>query len=249
MAEPQKKEAVPQAQKYRALKVTISGDYYNSKKEKVDFDKVVGVIPWCDEDKGLASMHVRGRYAIMWIKAAKNDDGTPKYPERIDRIHQCFIDDVVETKASFSFVGKDIKELTQEELQDLATAKNITKVPLPNSGHSKRSMLELTYAAYCQFVLNKKLKPEPHEAGFNFSKLPSLFLDASGRVDNTRKLSNDEVIEAEMRGKKVNLGESKASSENAFSLEELKQLAEETGVAYDDGITHADLYKALFSAK
>ncbi len=249
MAEPQKK-AAPEAAKYRALKVTISGDYYNSKKEKVDFDKVEGVIPWCDEEKGIASMHVRGRYAINWIKNAKNDDGTPKYPERIDRIHQCFIDDVEETKASFSFIGKDIKELSQEELQDLATAKNIMKVPLPNSGHSKRSMLELTYAAYCHFVLNKKLKPEPHEPGFNFSKLPSLFLDASGRVDNTRKLSNDEVIEAEMRGKKVNLGESKASSENAFSLDELKQLyTETTGQPPDDGITHADLYKALFSAK
>lgn len=248
MAEALKKEN--SRPKYRALKVTISGSYYNSKKEKVDFDKVVGVIPWCDEEKGLASMHVRGRYAVMWIKAEKEEDGkTLKYPERIDRIHQCFIDDVEETKADFSFIGKDIKELSQDELQDLATAKNIMKVPLPNSGYSKRSMLELAYAAYCQFVLGKKLKPEPHEAGFNFSKLPSLFLDASGRVDNTRKLSNDEVIEAEMRGKKVELGSTKASSENAFSIEELKQLAEETGIAYEEGVTHAELYKALFSAK
>lgn len=247
MAEPKKKEA--QASKYRALKVTISGDYYNSKKEKIDFDKVEGFIPWCDEDKGLASMHVRGRYAMNWIKNAKDEDGKPKYPERIDRIHQCFVDDVEEAKSSFSFIGKDIKELSQEELQDLATAKNIMKIPLPNSGHSKRSMLELAYAAYCSVVLKQKLKPEPHEVGFNFKKLPSLFLDASGRVDNTRKLSNDEVIEAEMRGKKVNLGESKVSSENAFSLEELKQLAEETGISYEEGVTHADLYKAVFGNK
>lgn len=247
MAEPKKKEA--QASEYRALKVTISGDYYNSKKEKIDFDKVEGFIPWCDEDKGLASMHVRGRYAMNWIKNAKDEDGKPKYPERIDRIHQCFVDDVEEAKSSFSFIGKDIKELSQEELQDLATAKNIMKIPLPNSGHSKRSMLELAYAAYCSVVLKQNLKPEPHEVGFNFKKLPSLFLDASGRVDNTRKLSNDEVIEAEMRGKKVNLGESKVSSENAFSLEELKQLAEETGIAYEEGVTHADLYKAVFGNK
>ena len=56
--------------KHRMLKVTISGSYYNSKKEKVDYDKVTGVIPWCDEDQGLVTMHVQGRYVRKWIKDA-----------------------------------------------------------------------------------------------------------------------------------------------------------------------------------
>ena len=232
--------------KHRMLKVTISGSYYNSKKEKVDYDKVTGVIPWCDEDQ--ATMHVQGRYVRKWIKDAVDADGKPKYTERFDKLHQTFIDKIEETSGTLSFVGKDIKELSPDELQDLATAKDIRTIPLPNSGHSSRAMLEKAYEGYSKVVLKRKLKPAPHEAGFSFAKLPSIILTAEGRVDTARKITNDEVIEAAMRGSKVSYGESGSKPEERFSLEELQTLAEEAGVDYDGNTTHAQLYKAVFGS-
>ena len=233
---------------HRMLKVTISGSYYNSKKEKVDYDKVSGVIPWCDEEEGLVTMHVQGRYVRKWIKEAVDSDGKPKYTERFDKLHQTFIDNIEETSGTLSFVGKDIKELSPDELQDLATAKDIRTIPLPNSGHSNRSMLEKAYAGYSKVVLKRKLKPAPHEAGFNFAKLPSIILTAEGRVDTSRKITNEEVITAAMRGSKVNYGERDSKPEERFSLDELQTLAEEAGVEFDEGTTHAQLYKAVFGS-
>lgn len=231
----------------KQLQVTISGTYYNSKKEKVDFDKIVGHIPLVSEEH--AAMHVRGRYAVRWIKEAKDKKGELLYPERIDRLHQCFIDNIREVEGKeFSFVGKDIKEMSQDELQDLATAKDIRAVPLPASGFSKRNMLELAYAGYCKSVLKRPLKPAPHEAGFNFSKLPALVVDGSVRVDNTKKLSNDEVIEGAQRPQKGELN-TKPTPETAFSREELCQLADEAEIEYDENTSHADLYKAVFGGK
>jgi hypothetical protein len=242
------KKDTTQAQRVdRMLKVTISGYYINSSKEKIDFDKVSGIIPWVDEEKGLASFHTRGRYAKKWIsEAIDKDTGKPKYPERIEKIQQCFVDDIEETTGTLSFVGKNIKELTMDELQDLATAKDIRTIPLPKSGHSNRSMLALAYAGYCKYVLKRPLKPQPHEEGFNFTKLPNIILDDKRRVETARKITNDEVIEAAMRGTKVNYGEGKTSPEERFSPEELQMLADEAGIEYDESTTHAQLYKAVF---
>ena len=170
MAEPQKKPEPKQpAQRVdRMLKVTISGYYINSAKEKIDFDKVSGLIPWVDEEKGLASFHTRSRYAKKWIsEEIDKETGKPKYKERIERIQQCFVDDVEEASGHLTYIGKNIKELTMDELQDLATAKDIRTIPLPKSGHSNRSMLALAYAGYSKYILKRPLKPAPHEEGFN----------------------------------------------------------------------------------
>ena len=48
-------------------------------------------------------------------------------------------------------------------------------------------------------------------------KLPAIILDDKKRTETARKITNDEVIEAAMRGSKVNYGEGKTSPEERFS--------------------------------
>lgn len=239
MAQAQQK---PQAQD-RFLEFTISGSYYNSKKETVDFDGVKGRIPFCDEDNGVGSMHVRGRFAARWIKDAVKADGTQKYPERLEKLRQVFVDDVQPVSGKLSFVGKDIKELSIEEMQELAVAKDLRFIPLPNSGMSKRDMLIRTYVAYSEKVLLKKIKYQ--EENFNFAKLPSIILTADLRQEKAQKITNDEVIELEGRPTKSAYGE-KDNPKARFSMEELLQIAEQKSLDVVEGATFEDLYAMCF---
>lgn len=243
-----KTEAAPDAQngRDRFLKFTISGEYYNSKKEKIDFDRVVGVIPYCDEENGVGSMHVRGRYAARWIKEALKPDGSKLYPDRIEKIRQCHIDDVEEVTGTLSFVGKDIKELTIEEMQDLATSKDLRFIPVPNTGYSKRDMLIRAYVAYADKVLRKKVKWQ--DADFVFAKLPPIILNATPRKEVSKKITNEEIIEREQNAKMTKYGE-KDDPKNRFTLAELMILADNKQIEYDaQEVTFDELYAKLFTA-
>lgn len=232
------------AQKYKMLKFTISGSYYNSKNEAFDFDRVEGVIPWCDEEKGIGSMHVRGRYAEKWVREAVDKKGNRLHPERIDRMCQVFIDNVEETTGELSFVGKDIKELSIDEMQDLATAKDIRFIPVPRSGMSLRDLRVRAYVGYAELVLKKKIKYQ--DEGFNFSKLPSIFLDASGRIDNAQKVTNDEIIDNELVTKPLGLGE-RDDPRNRFTLAELKELADSKNIDYPEDLSDDELFSELYA--
>lgn len=253
MAQPQSKPTqvinptgMKQAGIHRFLEFTISGTYYNSKKELIDFDKVVGKIPFCDEENGVGSMHVRDRFAAKWVKEAMNRDGEPKYPDRIDRMHQIFIDDVQETTGTLSFVGKNIKDLSIDEMQDLAVAKDIRFIPLPKAGMSKRDMLIRTYVGYAEKVLKKTIKYQ--EESFNFAKLPDLILDGQGRKEISQKLSNEEMIDLEADKMKAPVGLGERDNPKArFSKEELCQILDGKKISYDPSSSFDDLYQKAFS--
>ncbi len=189
-------------------------------------------------------MHVRGRFAEKWVRDAVNPDGTKKYPERIHKMRQVFIDDVKLTEGTLSYVGKDIKELSVDEMQDLAVAKDLRFIPLPSSGISKRDMLIRTYVAYAEKVLLKKIKYQ--EDGFNFSKLPSIILDAKFRKEISQKLSNEEILEREQAPTKTALG-GKDDPKARFTMDELRQVAEQKNIEVLDGTTFDELYSQLFS--
>lgn len=229
----------------RYLEFTISGCYYDSKKETIDFEDVVGKIPMCDEEQGLGSMHVRRRFAQKWIKAALDKNGDPKYPVRIEKLRQVFIDDIKETTGTLSFVGKDIKALSIDEMQELAVAKDLRFVPLPGAGLSKRDMLIRTYVAYSEKVLLKKIKFQEEE--FNFAKLPQIILDSTGRTDKEGKITNEEMIAREQENTTTDLN-SKDNPKDRFSLVELKSLADSKNISYPSNIGFDDLYSYLFSA-
>lgn len=246
MAQAQKKETAPEHGKHRYLEFTISGSYYNSKKEVIDFDKVVGKIPFCDEENGVGSMHVRDRFAAKWVKETLDASGEEKYPERIDRMRQIFVDDVQETTGTLSFVGKSLKDLSIDEMQELAVAKDIRFIPLPKSGMSKRDMQIRAYVGYAEKVLKKTIKYQ--EEGFNFAKLPDITLDAQGRKEVSQKLSNDEMIdlEADKMKQPVGLGE-RDDPKKRFTIEELREILDGKKVSYDQNATFDELYQKAFS--
>ena len=248
MAKAAKKEEVEIEQgEHEFLEFTISGSYYNSKKEIVDFDNIKGKIPVCDEENGVGSMHVRGRFAARWIKDAKDANDEPRYPERVHKLRQVHIDDVQPATGEYSFSGKNIKELNVNEMQELAVAKDLRFIPLPEAGYDLRDMRTRTYVAYAEKVLKKKIKFQDED--FNFAKLPAIFLDASLRRETSLKLTNEEIIEQEQKGsgKAVNYGE-KDDPKNRFTLEELKTLADTKNIEYPEDIEFDDLYSQLFTA-
>lgn len=246
MTNPQKKTATPEpVGNDKMLKFTITGSYYNSKKEIIDFDGVEGVIPFCDEDNGVGSMHVRDRYARKWVRDAKKADGEPRYPDRIHKMRQVHIDDVQATKGTLSFVGKNIKDLSIDEMQDLAVSKDLRGVPLPEEGMSRRDVLVRCYAAYSDKVLKKEVKI--NEPDFNFMKLPAILLDSAFRTEKSQKFTNEEIIGREQQQTITNYGE-REDAEKRISLAELKTLADGKNIAYSDMVTHKELYAKIFSA-
>lgn len=233
MARPKKSDKV------KALKVTISGSYRTANRDIVDFDDVSGIIPFVDED--LAAMHVRGRYAVMWVKNAVDKAGAKLYPKRIEDMRQVFIDDIEEIEVDeFSYVGKDIKELTFEEMQDLATAKDLRSIPLPKelSGTSLREMREKAYLAYSEKVLGRYIDPNKPE--YNYAKLDKLRIDGDVRREATGKITNEEMIEQEQKNP------STEPPKKNLTLDDLKNIAKHKGIQVQPDIGFDELYGKLY---
>lgn len=229
----------------KALKVTISGSYRNSKREVFDFEDVSGVIPVVDHD--LAAMHVRGRYALPWVKGATDKEGNKRYPERIEDMRQVFIDEIkeIELKEPMSFIGKDIKEMTFEELQDLATFKDLRTIPLPKelSGVSLREMRVAAYAAYSDAFFGTDLNKEKDQEGFNYAALPPMVVNDGSRRDPTVKLSNDEVLEQEQKRMDVN-----STPKANMTIDELRKIAKTKNIAFTQNTGFDDLYNKIYGA-
>lgn len=224
----------------KALQVTISGSYRTATKEVVDFDDLTGIVPYVDED--VAIMHVRRRYAIMWITGLKDEAGDKVYPKRVDSMRQVFIDDIKEVDVEqFSYVGKDIKELSFPELQDLATAKDLRLIPLPKetSGISLREMRVRAYADYSEKVKGAPIDYKSNE--FNYAKLPSMIVDGDVRVDMSEKISNEEIISSEQKSPSTD------DPRSRFTLDELKQLAQQKGIRGYQNMKFETLYKKLYT--
>lgn len=225
----------------KLLQVTISGSYRNSKKENIDFENVVGIVPFIDHD--LAIMHVRDRYAHVWIKAATNADGSKTYPERVEDTRQVFIDEIKEIEGEqFSFVGKDIKEMTFDEMQDLAVANDLRTVPLPKeiSGVSLREMRVEAYAAYSMRFFKHDIGKD--KEGFNFASLPPLVVGGTVSRDTSGKITNEEILEQEQ--KKADI---KSTLKTTLTMDEMKGIAKMKNITYPENISFDALYSLLYS--
>ena len=220
---------------------TISGSYHNSKKEICDYEGVKVNVPYT-ESQEIGEMHMQSRYAMA---AVRKDERFKE--DRVHKMRQVFVDDVAVVEGMFSFVGRGIKDLYDEEMQDLATAKDLRGIPLPKlqSSMSLRDMRVLTYLAYSEKVLGQALKREDVER--DFSKLQNHRLSADVRTETSGKVTNDEIIEKEMSTKATG-----NDAEDRFTLAELKKLADSKGIVYDqnskdDGKLFKFLYGKLFS--
>lgn len=212
----------------KLLKAVISGSYRTTDNEVVDFDDLSGAIPHTHED--VAIMHLQGRYAVQWIRQAKKTDGSALYPLRVESIRQVFVDSLTEAEGDLTYVGKDIREMSQPELQDLATAKDLRSIPLPVelSGASLREMRAAAYRAYAELDENEVNTD-------NLSRLPPLVVDAAVRRDSRRTESLDDVLSREV--------ETRPIDEPEMSLADLKAEARRRGIPFHPNIG-ADTLKA-----
>lgn len=242
----------------KALKATISGSYRDSKSELVDFENVVGYLPYVDEEH--AKMHIRGRYAIMWIIAATDKAGEKLYKSRLDATHQVFIDSLEEVEHDFSYIGKDIKEMSYDELQDLATAQDLRRIPLPKqvSGVDLREMRSMAYMDYAAQVLGmddtnrldeKRPIPvaeriNPAITGYDFAKLRPIVVGGDIRTDDRKKLTNEEVLELEAAT--TNLTSKPGST---LSHDDLKQIAKDKNIKFHPNIGYDGLYEKIFGTR
>lgn len=183
----------------KALKATISGSYVGADREIFDFSNLSGTLPYQAED--IATMHIRGRYALMWITKSE------AHKARVMSIRECYIDELVEVDAKFSFVGKNIQEMTREELQDLATAKDLRGIPLFRT--SERDMREKAYIAYCDKILDQdvmhktlvrdgnrqtEILVKPGDIGFNFMKLNPIIVGNAENREEEAKPDNEAIL-------------------------------------------------------
>lgn len=230
----------------KAWAITISGSYRNADKEAIDFGGLNGFIPFIDEE--IAVQQIRKRYAAMWIILSG------KYKERLQSVREVFIDkmEVVEITKGFTYIGKNITDMTYEELQDMATANHLQEIPLYKKTSLRQSQ-NVAYAAFASKIL--KLQPKSQSKddvrawklltdyrtdGFNAMKNPPIIVGGKTHRDYSQKISNEEVIEQEMK--------SAANPKTTLTMEELQEIARQKKIDVPDGIAFNDLYNLLYVA-
>jgi len=225
----------------KALKLTISGSYRNAKHEAIDFENVTGIVPVVEHD--LAVYHMQSRYALRWIKAALTSDGDKMYPERVDDMRQTFTDNFEEVDVTLSFLGKNIKDMTADELQDLAAYKDLRTIPLPQevSGVSLRELRVAAYAAYSDAFNGTSLMKEKDQEGFNYATLPALVIAGEARRDPTVKLTNEEVLELEQKRMDVS-----STPKSNMTIDDLRKVAKQKNIQVSANMGFDDLYTKIY---
>ena len=188
----------------KALKFTVSGSFH-SNKQIFDYDGVTGVVPFQDHD--IATMHVMTRFVPLWI--AKD----ARYKNRIESVRECFIENIEEVTHEFSFVGKNIIDMSQEELQDLALAKDFRQIPIVRAASNivarTKAYIECAIAFNHEdpSMVRDKITGNFVKREINIRDMPPMIItDALMRRDDTLKLSNEEILAGEV-GKRINAEE------------------------------------------
>jgi hypothetical protein len=219
----------------KALKITISGSYKTEgkSKERVDFMDMERIIPYVPEE--FAAQQVRARYARMWLIL------DPKYKKRpsIGR-PSVYIDksEVIENH-DFGFEGKDIRAMDVEELQDLACAFSLRRIPLFQEADLRR-MRTIAYAEYNNEVLSNG-KLDYNESGFNIMDYDPIIVK-SAAVEVKKN-----PIEALIPKEDGTLPDGSAvPKRGSVSIDELKEVAKELGVKFNPKVPYDVLYDKVY---
>lgn len=135
---------------HKMLKVTVSGSFRTevaTDKNRFNFDGVTGLMPFCEDD------YVIGHACRMFPIWLKNDKKIKANYEGLVKLH---VDSWEEAEGKPICIGKDIKEMSWEELQSLACYKKLREIPLFKQG-DLRSAREKAYERYCSAVLGKRV--------------------------------------------------------------------------------------------
>ena len=227
------------------LKVKIEGDYYTHSKT-MEFFTLEGVIPDVpvkDEEggvhEGMVLSHMQNRYFWLWSK----DAGL----KGVSTLRTCSISSISEVNGKPSFVGKNIKDMSWVELQDLAVAHNLLEVPHPQV-YSLKEAREKAYQVYSRDILGREI--DPRDPGYSYLKLPDLFVDDDGRIAETaHKKDNEEILNEEGANRNVNQKgkTTDGGKKKRITFAELKKVAKDRNIEYNDSEGYDILYKKVFS--
>lgn len=227
-----KAPASPKVKHYACLEVTISGTYHTGKPgEYEDYSNVKIIIPNCAEE--VVKNHVRRRYAKDAVQAEVRDN---PHKGRVDKIRTMYIDGIDKVQGELTFVGKDIREMTRVELQDLATAKDLRDLPDGDSVRDLRVMRNFAYASYSTHVLKKKRNAM--KESIDISKEPPIVVkDAGVQRDATKKINPEEFIQRT---------QDRMSHESTLTMTDLKRIADSKDIEYHPDTGFDQLYKLVY---
>lgn len=212
------------------LRVTISGDFRTNGKngsEIVDFENVVGVMPFCEED--FIMFNVQNRMLQLWLKADK------RYTQHFEMMRTVHIDNVETIEGEPEIVGKNIKEMSWEELQILAAYKHLRNIPAYRTT-DLRYAREVAYCEYSRLILNAGINREDEK--FNFAKLPAIIVDAeSSPAEPPKQVSNDEVLKGEQVKNRID--------DQTFTMEELRAIAKEKKIKLPPHVSYDKAVKLV----
>jgi len=202
----------------KALKVKTSGTFINRRNEIEDYQGVEGVMPFVEDD-GIVLSALRGKYMQYWLR----DKGF-----NVKSIREVYIDSIEETEKDFSYVGKNINDLSLMEIQDLAVAKELL---IPSKGG-------LAY-----------LRKRAYMAMYNH-----LFKTNLTDVDQIEGLTEEIVINKKLEKKPVKVitpeksieMEIKSINKEKYTLDDLKTILDKKGIKYHHRAGFDKLYELAF---
>lgn len=162
------------------LKVKISG-YYKSGKENVDFNTEV-TMPECANNKVLSNVQNRVLHRVF--KDAERPFGSAG---------KCWVDDVKKDDKEPTFIGKNLKELSWDEIQEVAIAYDLNKVPL----YRTCSLREARVSAYKEYCNN--VKGKDFEDDYDYANAPDICIGEKKVVFN-KKAKTETKVEVEEEG-------------------------------------------------
>lgn len=162
------------------LNVKISG-YYKSGRENIDFNTEI-TMPECANTKVLANVQNRVLHRVF-------KDADKPY----SAAGKCWVDDVKKDDKEPNFVGKNLKELDWDEIQEVAIAYDLTKVPLYRTC-SLREARVAVYKEYCNNVKNRNIAND-----FDYSVAPDVTIGEK-KVTTKKKIKVEADAETETEG-------------------------------------------------
>lgn len=146
-----------ETKKRMMLEVTCSGSFRTSPatdQNRYDFNDVKVVIPECSDEYILS--HTMRMFPIA-KRANKSLEG-----KTFNGLIKLYIDGVETIEGSPDCCGKNIKEMTWEELQSLACLMNLREIPMYRQG-AIRTAQEKAYEIYQAKVLNRRVFKQPKD--------------------------------------------------------------------------------------
>lgn len=238
--------------KSNTLRVTISGSFKASDGDIESFDNLVGVMPAVDEDK--AMQMANRRYATIWVgKARKIVNGQPtedaKY-KRVTKVRQVFIDSIEENDDKLDYVGMNVMDMNFEQLQDFATANDLSSVPLYKScslQHARRVAWSEAARKIEGLVGPEYMWTDQH---FNPSSHAPIIADGEIRRQNGHVADIEETIDREalaLQGKAK--GAVTDPNQSKLTMPQLKAIADEKKLKYHATIGWQQLYNMIYKVK